>query len=116
MTPGPASRKCTAYLLAGPGGMPLGLGLNEGLGVSAASLYVDCISMASLGEANWIVEFDVPGFPMGCQPIPYRVFGHDCLLRYGFNGWSRNACYCQKRPLVHWQLHIALQRPFRRLT
>ena len=32
MTPGPASRKCTAYLLAGPGGMPLGLGLNEGLG------------------------------------------------------------------------------------
>ena len=32
MTPGPASRKCTAYLLAGPGGMPLGLGFNEGLG------------------------------------------------------------------------------------
>ena len=34
MTPGPAGRKCTAYLLAGPGGMPLGLGLNEGLGIT----------------------------------------------------------------------------------
>ena len=32
MTPGPDGRKCTAYLLAGPGGMPLGLGFNEGLG------------------------------------------------------------------------------------
>ena len=37
MTPGPASRKCTAYLLAGPGGMPLELGLNEGLGVTRAA-------------------------------------------------------------------------------
>ena len=32
MTPGPAGRKCTPYLLAGPGGMPLVLPLSEGLG------------------------------------------------------------------------------------
>ena len=35
MTPGPAGRKCTPYLLAGPGGMPLVLPLSEGLGISA---------------------------------------------------------------------------------
>ena len=35
MTPGPASRKCTPYLLAGPGGMPLALRLSEGLGSAA---------------------------------------------------------------------------------
>ena len=35
MTPGPDGRKCTAYLLAGPGGMPLRLGLNEGLCVKS---------------------------------------------------------------------------------
>jgi hypothetical protein len=33
-TPGPASRKCTPYLLAGPGGLPLVLRLSEGLGLS----------------------------------------------------------------------------------
>ena len=32
MTPGPDGRKCTAYLMAGPGGMPLGLGFNDRLG------------------------------------------------------------------------------------
>ena len=31
MTPGPHSRKCTPYLLGGPGGMPLALRLSEGL-------------------------------------------------------------------------------------
>ena len=35
MTPGPAGRKCTPYLLAGPGGMPLVLPLSEGLGSTA---------------------------------------------------------------------------------
>ena len=36
MTPGPAGRKCTPYLLAGPGGMPLVLPLSEGLGLAFA--------------------------------------------------------------------------------
>ena len=31
MTPGPGWRKCTAYRRPGPGGMPLGLALTEGL-------------------------------------------------------------------------------------
>ena len=34
-TPGPGWRKCTAYRQTGPGGPPLGLGLNEGLGISS---------------------------------------------------------------------------------
>ena len=36
MTPGPHSRKCTSYLLCGPGGMPLALRLSEGLGITLA--------------------------------------------------------------------------------
>ena len=36
MTPGPHSRKCTSYLLCGPGGLPLALRLSEGLGVAEA--------------------------------------------------------------------------------
>jgi hypothetical protein len=32
VTPGPADRKCTPYLAAGPGGAPLGLPLSKGLG------------------------------------------------------------------------------------
>ena len=32
MTPGPGWRKCTVYRRPGPGGMPLGLALTEGLG------------------------------------------------------------------------------------
>ena len=35
MTRGPGWRKCTAYRQPGPRGTPLGLGLNEGLGISA---------------------------------------------------------------------------------
>ena len=34
MPPGPRCRKCTPYLLRGPGGMPLALRLSEGLGLS----------------------------------------------------------------------------------
>ena len=43
MTPGPDGRKCTAYLLAGPGGMPLGLGLNEGLGSTGPAGGLDAV-------------------------------------------------------------------------
>ena len=34
MPPGPRCRKCTPYLLRGPGGMPLALRLSEGLGLA----------------------------------------------------------------------------------
>ena len=41
MPPGPHSRKCTPYLLGGPGGMPLALRLSEGLGRILAEDFVD---------------------------------------------------------------------------
>ena len=39
-------------LLAGPGGMPLGLGLNEGLGVFAA----ECAVLASLAYPQGLLS------------------------------------------------------------
>ena len=57
MAPGPASRKCTPYLLAGPGGMPLALRLSEGLGRNAGkTLGIDTILDLLLAH----VEEDMP--------------------------------------------------------
>ena len=50
MTRGPGWRKCTAYRQPGPGGTPLGLGLNEGLGLTRprANAFMECHKDAML--------------------------------------------------------------------
>ena len=43
--PGPDWRKCTVYRQTGHGGPPLGLGLNEGLGLTWATLACGTVSL-----------------------------------------------------------------------
>ena len=62
MTRGPGWRKCTAYRQPGPRGTPLGLGLNEGLGISV------------LSEANkWSVPLAMLNLVTGARSNPLRA-------------------------------------------
>ena len=76
MTPGPASRKCTPYLLAGPGGMPLALRLSEGLGLDFRR---------ALRLTDWLtgaLEAFLSQLGVGClDPDGRRNCVHSCRRR-----------------------------------
>ena len=72
MPPGPASRKCTAYLLAGPGGMPLALRLSEGLGRILAEDRFDCFK--HMPAPAWKIWVDT-------KFCSYMLLGKDHDLR-----------------------------------
>ena len=105
MTPGPDSRKCTAYLLAGPGGMPLGLGLNEGLGITGrdargveslaypqVSRYLEP-SFSWAGVADVIVMIDGVKYEPAKAPLPAWKHGHiaDVFMNKTFEQLGRES-------------------------